>query len=260
MPKDLITIQIKAVAINFEVRINDIPLFTMRKGRPTVTELPCNPFLFEGSNDIDITIWPTADNDGFPDHAEALFEFYQRPIDALRTDRTIIGKINFPPNLSSERTKKATLKENTKLKVDNEILKPVWAEAKPIEWDEEEMNEVMKIYKKYETALQKKNINEILELILDKDKQYANAFYSTLSTQQDEQRSFLEETFSDNNFRLVPLEKHIIRPQICANGKLVTILNQDNRSPLQFYNRSDKITKSFPIYIGKIKNEFKILL
>jgi hypothetical protein len=260
MPKDLITIQIKAIAINFEIRINDIPLFTMRKGRPTVTELPCNPFLFDGSNDIAITIWPTADNDGFPDHAEALFEFYQRPIDALRTDRILIGKVNYPPTLSSERTKKATLKESTKLKVGNEILKPVWAEATPIEWDEDDINEIRKIYKKYEAALLKKNLNEILNLIMDKDKQYANAFYITLASQQDEQQIFHEEIFSDSNFRLIPLEKHIIRPQVCANGKLVTLLNQDNRSPLQFYNKSDKVTKSFPIYIGKINNEFKILL
>lgn len=260
MPKDLITIQIKAIAINFEIRINDIPLFTMRKGRPTVTELPCNPLLFDGVNDIAITISPTADNDGFPDHAEALFDFYERPIDALRTDRTLKGKVNFPPKLSAERTKKATLNESIKLKINNEMLKPLWAEAEAIKWDEDDISEIKKIYKKYEAALIKKNMNDILILNLEKDKQYANAFYTTLPSQQGEQQSYIEEIFAESNFRLVPFEKHIIRPQICANRKLITLQNQDYRSPLQFYNKLDKITKSFPVYLGKIKNEFKILL
>lgn len=260
MQNDLFTIQINAVAINFEIRINDIPLFTMRKGRPTVTELPMNPLIFSGVNEISITIWPTADNDGYPDHASTVFECYQRPIDALRTDRVQIGKVNFPPNLSSPRTKNATLKESIKLRINNDAFNPLWNTATTLSWEDEEVTAVNNVYRKYEQALRKKDINEILTLTLEKDKHYAHVFFTTLAEQQQEQRDFLSEMFGDNNFKIVAFEKHNIRPLICANGKLITFLNQDNRSPLQFYNKEEKITKSFPIYIGKIKEIFTILL
>lgn len=260
MQKDLFTIQIQAIAINFEIRINDIPLFTMRKGRPTTTELPFNQLVLSGTNEVTITIWPSKDNDGYPDHASTVFECYQRPIDALRNERVLIGKINFPPNLSNPRTKQVTIKESIKIKIHNDAFNPQWNSATILEWNEADLSAISALYKKYENALRKKDIKEVLELTLEKDKHYADIFYSTLNEQQQEQRDFHSDLYADKNFRIVPFEKHIIRPIICCNGKLITLLNQDNRSPLQLYNKQEKITKSIPVYIGKINEAFTILL
>jgi hypothetical protein len=260
MQQDVITIQIKAVAINFEIRINDIPLFTMRKGRPTVTEIPCNHLLLSGVNEITVTTRPTADNDGYPEHTEAVFECYQRPIDALRTERKLIGKVNFPPSLSKPPIKTATLNESTRIKISNEAFNPLWSKAAVLEWDQEDLMEINNLYRQYEAALRKKDINEILKLTLEKDKHYANVFFSGLENQQQEQRDYYAALFEDKNFRLVPFENHNIYPLICGNNKIATLMNQDNRSPLQFYNRDEKITRSFPIFIGKVNKAFTILL
>ncbi|MES2590336.1 MAG: hypothetical protein V4608_00535 [Bacteroidota bacterium] len=260
MNQTFYTLQINAISTCFEIKVNDIPLHTESTGYSTAVEIPINHLLVKGLNLLQISIWPSKHENEFVGHTKSDFEIFYRDINDDREQRKLLATAEFPDYITDETLKTSTLKSKTEFQVSLPTEIPLWTISPVLKLNEPTVNEVMDIYKEYFNALKSKNIDAVLKLTGAKNKVYADTSYKSLNTHVGGIRESLTTVFADAENELIDFDIQIKKPELHAFGKLVTIMNDENRSPLQFYNAETEVTTSYKIYLCKKDGKMTIVL
>lgn len=259
MNKPLYTFQINSISACFEIKINDIPLYNERKGKPTSAEIPVNHLLINSLNKIKVTISPSKYDALFQDHSKTDFELFVREIDGLRSDRESIIKLNFPDYIHDDTLKSSTIPSEATFQSNLPILTK-WFNCPVMNLNEKNLDEIFRVYRMYFQFLKEKNIEAILNLTMIKDNDFASSYFMSMDQQQSNIRDSFTEVFTTPEYELIDFDIQQKSPMLHGFGKLVTLINSDNRSPLQFFNSRTSVTKSYPIYLGFLDSTLKILV
>lgn len=254
------TLQINTVSAGFEIKVNDIPLHAESEGSPTSVELPINHLLLKGLNSLQVVISPAKNNKRFADHTKTTFDIYCRDINDLRTNRKLVASAKFPDYLKNKKLNKSAIPSTTEFQASLLLEAPVWSSSPVLKLDEQTKNEALGVYREYFNALKSKNIDAILKLTHIKNKVYADSSYRSLNTHLDGLRESLKEEFADSANQLIDFDIQVKIPQLHAFGKLVTIMNDEDRSPLMFYNSDTGVTTSYEIYLCMKEGKLTIVL
>jgi hypothetical protein len=260
MNQTVYTLQVDVISACFEVKVNDVPLYGDKKGNPTKAEIPFSHLLVQGNNEIKVTISPAKHETEFQDHSKTDFEVYFRDIKDAKEDRKLATKIEFPDYKTNVSLKTATIPATGQFTVTLPFTQPTWASCPKLSLSTSIVEEATKIYRAYFALLQQKDVAGILKLTTVKDSDYSKAYYMTLNQQQNKISESIKEIFDEPDFKLLDFDKQTITPQLHGYAKLITLVNKDNRSPLQFYNKPEGITQSYPIYLGLVDGKMAIVL
>ena len=253
MNKPLHTLQINSISACFEIKINDIPLYTERKGKPTSAEIPINHLLIPGFNKVKVKY-----DKIFQDHSKTDFEIFLREIDAPRSSRKPVAKIDFPDYIHDDKLKSSVIPAETTFQSNLSTI-PAWTTCPVLLLNEKINDEILTVYRQYFKFLKEKNVEGILDLSAIKDNDFEKSYFMQPGEQQARIRASFSEVFNNPDFDLIDFDFQKKTPGLHGFGKLVTLINVDNRSPLQFYNNATGVTKSYPIYLGRKDNYLKIL-
>ncbi len=243
------TLQIDVTSVCYDIKINDIPLHNDTEGYPTTVELPINHLLLKGLNLLEVSISPNTTEKEFLNHTRTNFKIYSRDINDLRANRKLLVSVKFPDDITSEKLKKARIPSKTEFQAVLSLEIPVWSLAPVVKLNTQTINETMAIYREYFNALKGKNIEAVFKLTSLKNKVYADNSYKSLNTHVNDIRESLKGEFDDPDNQLIDFDIQVKKPELHAFGKLVTIMNDNNRSPLQFYNGDTGVTTSYDIYL-----------
>ncbi len=260
LKRPLYTLKINTMAACFEIKVNDIPLHAERMGAETAVEMPINHLLLNGENSLQVVISPSKEDGEFVDHTQTTFEIYCRDAKESRRNRKLVASAHFPDYLGNKKLKKSAIHSTTEFQASLTSEAPVWSGAPVLTLNEQTVNAALAVYKKYFHALKSKNIEAIFNLTKLKDKAYADSYYQSLDTHLEGLRESLKEELADPANELIDFDKQVKTPELHASGRLITILNQDKRSPLQFYNSDTGITTSYKIYLCSMDGGFAIVL
>lgn len=254
------TLQINSISACHEIKVNDIPLYSESTGTPTAVELPVNHLLLKGLNSFQVIISPAKNDKEFVDHTKTDFEIYCRDINDLRKNRKLVATAKFPDYLINIKLNNAVIPSTTEFQASLPLEAPIWSSAPVLKLNDQTINEALGVYIEYFNALKSKNIEAILKLTNIKDKVYANSSYQSLDTYLDGLRKSLKEEFDDSNNELIDFDIQIKAPKFYAMGRLLTVINDDNRSPLQFYNSASEVTTQYKIYLCMKGGKLTIVL
>ncbi len=260
MNQTFYSLQINTVSACFDIKVNDIPLHTEDDGNPTAVELPINHLLLKGLNLLQVSISPAKHEKEFVDHSKTSFEVYSRDINDLRENRKLIATVEFPDYINDEKLKKSNLPSKTEFQASLSLDSPIWSTSPVLKLNEQTINETMGIFKEYFNFLKSKNIDAIFKLTSIKNKVYADAFYQSLNTHLNDLRESIKEEFADPTNKLIDFDIQVKKTELHAFGKLITIMNDENRSPLFFYNSETGISTEYKIYLCMKDNKLTIVL
>jgi hypothetical protein len=260
MNQTVYTLQVDSISACFEIKINDVPLYNERKGNPTKTEIPISHLLVQGNNQIKIIIYPAKHEIEFQDHSKTEFQIYCRDIKDLREKRKLFAQVDFPDYKTDKSLKTSVIPATQEFNVELPFSPPLWASSPVLTLNTEIIQEATKIYRTYFDFLKQQDIKSLLKLTNIKDSDYSKSYFMSLAQQQDRIRDSISGIFEDSDFKIVDFDKQTISPSIHGFGKIMTLTNKDNRSPLQFYNKEEGITTSYLIYLSRINNKMEIVL
>jgi hypothetical protein len=259
MSQPLFTIQIDTISACFELKVNDIHLYSERKGRSTSTEIPINHLLISGSNRFSSTISPSKYEVEFQSHSKTDFKIYVRDINDYRDNRKFVAELQFPDYRNDESLKSSLLTTEKEFQADLPF-DTEWHKCPQLTLNPSLNKEISGVYKDFFNALKRKDIKEILRLTRVKNIDYAMAYYNTLNERLEELTDSMEEVFNDEANELIDFDIQLKEPVIQGFGKLITLINDNNRSPLQYYNHDSGMTKAYPIYLGSVNDVMTIVL
>ncbi len=254
------SLQINTISACFDIKINDIPLYADRQGKPTAVEFPINHLLIKGLNILQVSISPAKHENEFADHSKTNFEIYSRDINDAMEKRILIAAAEFPDYINDEKLKKATIPSKKEFLASLLLEAPLWSTAPVFKLNEQTINEIMTIYREYFNALKSKNTDAVFKLTRVKDKVYADTSYQSLNTHLNKLREDFKEIFEDPANQHIDFDIQKKKPELHAFGKLITIMNDENRSPLLFYNGDTGVSTSYKIYLCMKDEKLTIVL
>lgn len=260
MNQNFYTIQIDSISACFNVKINDIPLYADDEGKPTSAEFPINHLLVNGLNILQVTISHAKHESGFVDHTKTDFQIYCRDINDDRENRQLITSVEFPDYHNDENLKQAVIPSRKEFKAVLPLDTPLWSTSSVLKLNEPTVNQIMDIYREFHKALKTKNTDTVFRLTGIKNKVYADSVYKSLNTHLNTLREAFAETFDDPANELIDFDIQLKKPQLHAFGKLVTLMNDEDRSPLQYYNAESGVTTSYQVYLCMKDQKLAIVL
>lgn len=260
MTQHYYTLQINAISASFDIKINDIPLYIDSDGKPTAVELPINHLLISGKNVLQVVISHATHETEFVDHTRTDFEIYSRDVNNFSEQRTFVESAEFPDFHNDESLKTSVLSSTKYFQASLMFEEPVWSTSPALKLNEQTISEALEVYRVYFNALKSQNIDTINKLTSIKNKRYANALYQNLSSHITEMQESHIEEFTDSSNVLIDFDVQVKKPELHAFGKLLRIINDDNRSPLEYFNTETGDTTEFEIYLCMLNKKLTIVL
>jgi uncharacterized protein (DUF302 family) len=218
---------------NFEIEINNVPLFTMNVKGKIGMEIPCNYLILEsGEQQLEIIIQPCIGETELDKNLKFTakvqlydvtkgfdFEYLQDDIKFAMSDEDKTGAMS-----------KHTMRFNAQVpyKMD------VWQNSVDLNTVENLHEKLVSAYQKIVDMITQKHYDAFANSMQEREKRMAASMYLS-KEQSDERMNELIEDFK-NGFEAIPLSGTETM-HIYAEGKLAALKTEDDESALRFHNR-----------------------
>ncbi|ARN56918.1 hypothetical protein [Sedimentisphaera salicampi] len=259
-------LDIRVKGIEFELKINDVSLFSDPEAEGLKVQSPVNDWLFEGLNIFDFILYepkplPKAnaqqgEESQEPAKPEMLVKLssidfsgeYPQPDEVLMECRFPSEEI---PKLSAMHTKEVKLEEAPE--------STLWSQAEDITGRELEAEQTArKMIKEFAGSLESRNFEAAFEMMRYKFKEYASANgfeFERIREVVLEQYAMIEEF--DFHYEDVPdsATAHVIE----GDGRILRVFRKDDKPAVVFSNPEEDSCFGIPIYIARIGGEWKFV-
>ena len=274
------TIEFSAIKVGVEIRINDIPAFTLDNTGFMTLEIPIGEYIINGNNTISVITFPTFDDEdeqsnNYVEGSNIEVAVYVRESGTSKENRQLINKVLITPNnayLKDKNNEAAIYLENTKnnnpikISKDDTVLNyPVygnykkqvvstwtinniqttyplweWQKGKEIPNSDEIYQALVKSYTELHTAFKNKDLSLIKKISKSRSKELSLAYHL-----KDEEAGFEYSALGkDIDHPTIKLYEHVYlddtKFDIFGNGKLARIMDGGQNHPVVFM---DKITE-----------------
>lgn len=240
-----------------DIRINDVPLMKGKVDGDATVQRPINHLVeTSGIQKLTAAIFPILEDSILPKGVRCIIEIWKcdgsghKLIPMYVVCSLSLGnddKASFP--MLTEGSKVFTVE------VDYQIER--WNGCERLSAGRELNQMVVAFYKNVANLLMTKQFDEYAQLINQRENNICRAMY--LGEEEIERRKSMLIDCLDNNFDLLPLAGHK-KLQYYADRRLVSIINDDMKSALQFLNHETGEILSVDLMLGFRKGEKKLSL
>ena len=219
-----------------QVTLNGVDVFNEWEGRGRQVQIKLNPYIFEGSNDLELSLTPMTDDEG---------GFL--PIPHALVVKLIAGEHGKDPGsagvIATFRWDEATMPvpagELTSIwgrqfSVPSERAygRWVWQEAPDVAPGESDARALVSLAGEVHAALASRNIDALIELTALKSAELARALDVPMTEIEEGQRELFGELFADPSWRVAPFDPSQLAAVPCAGGRMLRVTDAQGGPPL----------------------------
>lgn len=242
-----------------DARINDVPLLKQILDCDLCIEIPIN-FLIEksGFQSLSINTLPEADSNKFPDDAKCRIEIWKynvvngneiKPLEKVCESHFSANQNNIVQSVFHDR-------KEFFASVGYQISR--WSDCNQLTDRNVISSHIASIFQNIGDLLTLKKYNEYVELIRNREQNICTALMT--GSKEIQLRSNMLIDCLDDGFVMVPINGRKVL-QFYANRRIVTLLDQDMKSALRFYNDKTGEMLAIDILLGIKygKTDFEII-
>lgn len=233
----------------YSIMVNGMKLRRDDKGNPFIVEFPINEYIISPKIDVELTLKPIGKEASLRDEASCTLSIVTT-IDGIKNSRNIIFENKTPailpnsPILNHSFTYQGELPklnlalEGFKKLVDSDNLK----------------KEIFSIYSKFYSSLVQKSIHDLLEMTINRDMDYARAYYVNYQLRVNDVKEVFLGYFNNPDLELLDLTFEGYFLKFYFEGRICCLEDIDGDPPLIYlYEKDDSVTL-MPIYLGYDKS------
>lgn len=217
----LYVIAVESGSLNFQVRLNDVPVKRMLEGRSGTSQTNVNPWIVEGTNTLEISLGlpagdgPEARTDfqlrlfgaehgRVPEPEEALIEFiWDAAAQPLGETMTTVFTKEFLPEISFGRWR--------------------WQDSPPAPLTESDRQELVQLIREVHRVFKEKDAGGLTELMKLVSEEMARAMDIEEEELVTGQRQIFSNLFASDGWQIDPLEESALVFNPLAGGRLVEV-------------------------------------
>ena len=270
----LFALHLRSAGVAMVLSINGVPVFADASGKGLNLSMPVNEWLFQGTNNIEVTILPLPDTEGFQKGAvlklamchklsgaserewveigaanwefkEQLFEGHQHHVaaaeeDSFDEDEAVLLAMVGQPDDVSWLTKVVEVPEENRAVIEASMTLPPpwfpcpWAGSQTLPPTEQTRFAVLGLTRNLHGALKSGNLGEILQC---RREHLSRAYY--LDSEKTEKALTFPQLVGDPNWVVRDLPEDGLILELAGGARLARVLNKsDGDSPLVLVNES----------------------
>lgn len=242
----------------FEIRVNDVLVFTMNLEGQTATMVPINSAILQsGKQQIEVKVLPLAGQKVL--HPAASFSYNVKVFDAVKD-------LNFKAQLPGEYAvakvdpakKQRSLSSTSNFNAEVPYTINAYQAAKDLGAVTGLKDKLNAAYKQLSDLIAKGNLEQIKKLIANRESVSAVTMYLSKEESDDRTEGMLSNLKS--GFKLEPIPANAVL-KIFGNGKLATLVRPDGSPALKLKNEkeNEELSLEFIFYIPAGKTEPEII-
>jgi hypothetical protein len=230
----------------YNILVNGMKLRRDNNGYPIITEFPINEFLVSPKVKVEINLFPIVEEQFLRDEASCTLSLIST-VDGVKNSRMIVSEsktLNIQPKAPSF---DQTFLFNLELPDFSSTLKNIL----PLQKSDLLNERIIKIYRDFYSALEKKSVSNILLLTQIRDKDFANAYFVNQQFRsKDVEETFLN-YFGDPNLELLGLSFEGYFLKFYHDGKICCFEDVDGDPPLVYVNNKEDSVILLQLFIGQ---------
>jgi hypothetical protein len=251
--KPFFTLHIHAVGCRYEVRVNDIPADRHDAPSSLEADVPINPSVFTGENELAAVIFPgDRESDAFDPGARLELLLCVRELDTPPAEKRILGGIVFaaeelareggtgveqsaampgpPPSIA--RIADGMLLVERTITLETPFPEWTWMRATRIPDTSGVRARVVQELQAFYRAVNTRDVKEVQRLLRRKAREMSRAFHT------DEEGGYglcdVFDHMADRETELLPFEDQGLEPEFLADGRMVRLLTPNGFGPVAF--------------------------
>ncbi len=232
-------------SINYDIRVNDCPVFEMWEAAPVKTKFPLNHWMQNGKNTLLVYLRADPEKRAFSIGDYCKLKVMVEEYDSENPKPEMVKELSYEFKQIVVQHGKSNLTLNTVFNADVNFPLWDWVNALPILDTAGSIQVLTKELELIYNALRNKDLDYLSGILSKRDQDIAVAYYVSYNSQKDETIETFDRYFRDQDLELEPFEKSSLRLKTFGNNRLARIDATDNESPLFF---SD-VEGLFNIYI-----------
>lgn len=249
MNQPFYNIKFSSTSCNFEIRINDIPIFSYVDTGMISTQYPINHLMLTTGNQvISMTLWPQNGQQNLTEHSKLNISITVNDTSEPSKNSMEVYVLNTP----SFDGQLPVFNTKGEFRAEIPYVLKGWEESTPLKLNNALTEAVFSFYNKVYGILEVKNFDAYKAIYTTKLKEIDTALYSS-AKETDSEWEDLTAYLSDADMQVVPIPKNS-KPMLYGNGKVVS-LQQPNLEPALFFeNKAEKTQYQVPLFLHKPKN------
>ncbi len=236
-------IDYSAAACKFEIRINDIPVFSYEVRGQTGTELPINNLIPEsGLQTVNIRILPLEDGDFLDKNADFSFSILLYDVSDGFIFKKKFEKYKSAPVTSD--IPSIVMEETFEAEVPYKL--DAWQHSKDLRKVENLKEKVLKVYNHLYELLKNKNYEAFRKIIYQREYNAAISMHLSKEASADRVEGLIKDCENGYEIDTIPEDVFLIFE---ANGKMVKLVDIDGDPAIFFFNEEEEMMMGLEIHL-----------
>lgn len=241
-------IKFSSTSCNFEIRINDIPIFTYVDAGMISTQYPINHLILEsGNQEVTLRLWPQAEKQSLTEHSKLKISILVN--DALESSKIPDNAMSFETPKFDKPIPIFEFKGEFRAQVPFSLKG--WSESTDLIINESLTKEVYAFYNDVHRILLEKNFNAYKAIYSTKLKEIDTSIYSS-QEETDNEWNELVSYLSNPAMKVAPLSKSAVL-FLYGKEKVISLQQTDLDPVLFFENKMEKTQYQIPVFLHKPK-------
>ncbi len=246
MKKPFYKVKFSSTSCNFEIRINDIPLFTYQETGMISTQYPINHLiLISGEQKLSCRVWPQADQDSLSIHSKLTTTILLQ--DATDDTKEPVEIFNSGTPEFSKTT--PLFEQESIFNAEVPYTLPGWYKSSKIKEKDSLEKEVISFFKSVHSILKRKDYDTYRKIYDQKLLELDIALYSS-SKETVQEWNELIRYLEASGMEIAPFPNEYLL-QFCGDQKVVSLIQPDFEPVLFLENKAEKTQYKIPLFLHK---------
>ncbi len=255
------SVKIEANSCNYEILINDFKIVQEARGYPMNSELLFNEWISEPISIIKVTASPLPNQTIMDEEATVSIKIFScEKSDKEQKRKTEVLSFTSPSFLANNQREPAKIYTETKSFETKLPFSTLLSNTNIFKIDNDTVETIVSTYRKIHQLFKNKDIDAIKKEIAIREQEYATVYYDSLDLRISNTLILIEKYFADNNLELWEFAPQHFLPKLYAFGKIITMADTKNFSPIFMINKKERKTINFPFYFARRSNQEELII
>lgn len=252
------SLKVEANVCNYQIYVNDFKIFNEFRGFPLNSEFNFNEWIYASVSNVKMIVSPMPGQQTFDYEASVTISVFCRDkSDTNHENKIEVAKLATPVFSASSPVPFAF---NVSFPTSVPFLTQI-SNASVLKLEQKLIDEAIKVYKEIHILFSSKDIAAIEQKINTREDEYAGVYYDSPSERKNDTLKKLIKYFGNLNLEVWELALQHFTPKLYCGGRIITMEDSRDFSPIFMVDRKERSSVSFPFYfmISKENNEFLVI-